>query len=105
MLQHLVANRNRVVTKDELLQTVWPGLAVEENNLSQGISALRKTFGDTRRDGHAIATIPGVGYQYVGPVEELVRPAGATPEKRSGWRKVAMALGFSALVAVLIVGR
>lgn len=50
----LVERREHIVTKDELLENVWPGLVVEENNLQVQISALRKLLG---RD--VIATIPG----------------------------------------------
>jgi TolB-like protein len=58
VLVHLQANADRVVTKRELLETVWGGLAVEEGNLTVQISALRKVLGP-----RAIATVPGVGYQ------------------------------------------
>ena len=59
VLLALIRQRDRVVTKDELLDTVWPGLVVEENNLQAQVSALRKILGQK-----AIATIPGRGYQF-----------------------------------------
>jgi predicted ATPase/DNA-binding winged helix-turn-helix (wHTH) protein len=59
LLMALVQQRHRVVSKDELLDTVWPGLVVEENNLSVHVSALRKALG-----AQAIATIPGRGYRF-----------------------------------------
>lgn len=58
VLAHLDAHRDRVVSKAELLETVWGGLAVEEGNLTVQISALRKALGPK-----AIATVPGVGYK------------------------------------------
>jgi TolB-like protein len=58
VLAHLDENRDRVVSKAELLETVWGGLAVEEGNLTVQISALRKALG-----AKAIATVPGVGYK------------------------------------------
>ncbi|MGE5161065.1 MAG: ATP-binding protein [Betaproteobacteria bacterium] len=58
VLEALLARRERVVSKDELLDLVWPGVVVEENNLQVQVSALRKVLG---RD--AIATIPGRGYR------------------------------------------
>jgi TolB-like protein len=58
VLAHLDANRDRVVSKAELLETVWGGLSVEEGNLTVQISALRKVLG-----AKAIATVPGVGYK------------------------------------------
>jgi DNA-binding winged helix-turn-helix (wHTH) protein len=58
VLAHLHENRDRVVSKAELLEPVWGGLAVEEGNLTVQISALRKVLG-----AKAIATVPGVGYK------------------------------------------
>ncbi len=59
VLQALIERRERVVTKDELLGVVWPGVVVEENNLQVQISILRKVLGHK-----AITTIPGFGYQF-----------------------------------------
>ena len=58
VLAHLDAHVDRVVSKQELLERVWSGLAVEESNLTVQISAIRKALG-----GDAIATVPGVGYK------------------------------------------
>ena len=59
LLLALAARRDRVVTKADLLDLVWPGLVVEENNLQVQISALRRLLG-----ADAIATVPGRGYQF-----------------------------------------
>jgi predicted ATPase/DNA-binding winged helix-turn-helix (wHTH) protein len=59
LLLALVEHRDRVVSKNELLELVWPGLVVEENNLQVQISTLRKLLGP-----HTIATIPGRGYHF-----------------------------------------
>jgi DNA-binding winged helix-turn-helix (wHTH) protein/TolB-like protein/Flp pilus assembly protein TadD len=80
-LLHLVENRARVVTKDELLKVVWPRAVVEENNLNQAISALRRALGDTREAPHIIATVPGRGYRFVAEVHpevEVETPWAAT---------------------------
>lgn len=61
----LVRNRTRVVTKDELMQILWPDTFVEEVNLAQNISALRKALGEAPGENRYIATIPGKGYQFV----------------------------------------
>lgn len=70
----LVSHAGEVVTKDELLRTVWPESFVEEGNLPQHIFALRKALGD--RAGYII-TIPGRGYQFTEPV----RDAAEHPDK------------------------
>nr|ALV86381.1 guanylyl cyclase [uncultured bacterium 8] len=59
VLALLVERRGRVVSKHELMDLVWAGVFVEENNLQVQISALRKRLGM-----HAIVTIPGRGYQF-----------------------------------------
>lgn len=68
VLTCLVTHAGEVVTKDELLKTVWPESFVEEGNLSQHIFALRKALGDRSR---FIVTIPGRGYQFTEPVREV----------------------------------
>ena len=67
----LVRNHDRVVTKDELMQAVWPDTIVEEVNLAQNISALRKLMGEAPGDNRYIATVPGRGYQFVGDVQAV----------------------------------
>lgn len=59
----LIEQRDRVVTKHELLDRAWPGLIVEENNLATQVSTLRKLLGAA-----AIATIPGRGYRFTAAV-------------------------------------
>lgn len=69
VLQALIERRERVVTKDELLGLVWPGVVVEENNLQVQVSTLRKILGH-----EAITTIPGVGYRFtLGPEPQGVQ--------------------------------
>lgn len=66
----LVRNRNRVLLKDELMQVLWPDTFVEEVNLAQNISALRRVLGETPGENRFIATIPGKGYRFVCEVRE-----------------------------------
>jgi len=61
----LASRRERLVTKDELFRTVWPGCVVEDNNLAVQISTLRGLLG---RD--AITTVTGRGYQFTAPAQE-----------------------------------
>ena len=67
----LVRNRRRVMSKDELLQALWPDTFVEEVNLAQNISALRKVLGEAPGENRFIATIPGKGYQFVCNVRQI----------------------------------
>ena len=67
----LVENRGRVITKDELLLKLWPDTTVEEANLAQNISTLRKALEDNPKNHRYVATIPGRGYSFVAPVTEI----------------------------------
>ena len=73
VLIFLVQNPNRLVTRVELLQAVWRDTFVEEGNLTQYISHLRKALGDNSEDTRLIVTIARKGYQFTGNV-------GAVPE-------------------------
>ena len=74
LLLSLYERRDRVVPKHDLIELVWPGLVVEENNLQVQISTLRKLLGP-----QAIATIPGRGYQFTAALDD----AAAASEKPS----------------------
>ena len=67
-LAYLVEHAGAVIDKDELMRAVWPDTAVEENNLNQNISLLRRLLGETRGEHRYIATVPGRGYQFVAKV-------------------------------------
>jgi DNA-binding winged helix-turn-helix (wHTH) protein/pimeloyl-ACP methyl ester carboxylesterase len=67
-LLFLVENNGRVVTRDELMTQVWPDSFVEENNLAQNISTLRKVLGPA--GATFIQTVPKRGYRFVADVEE-----------------------------------
>ena len=68
VLLFLVQNPNRLVTKDELLQAVWKKTFVEEGNLTQYISHLRKALGDNSEDSRLIVTIARKGYHFTADV-------------------------------------
>jgi len=100
LLLVLIEERGRTVEKDELLEKVWAGTVVEENNLNQNITALRKSLGDSRQDSQFIVTVPGIGYRFVADVrrvdgEVLPQKHKAAPqkdEKTSGARVFRYAL-------------
>ena len=68
LLLTLVENHGQILSKDELLEKVWAGQFVEENNLTVQISALRKIFGESKNEHQFIATIPGKGYKFVAEI-------------------------------------
>src|SRR5262245_1079077 len=70
LLLALVERHGRLLEKDELMKLVWPDAIVEEANLANNISILRKTLGENGQQ--FIETVPKRGYRFVAPVEELI---------------------------------
>lgn len=69
-LLHLLSRHGELVGKDELMHAVWVARVVEENNLNQAISALRRALGERHGEHRYILTVPGHGYRFVGAVQE-----------------------------------
>jgi len=67
----LIENSRHVVTKEELMNRVWPDIYVEETNLAQHISMLRKVLGEREDGGQFIETVPKRGYRFVVPVKKV----------------------------------
>ncbi len=67
-LSLLVQRPGELITKEEFFAAVWPGVVVEENNLSQAISSLRKLLEENLDQPRYIVTVPGKGYQFVARV-------------------------------------
>jgi TolB-like protein/DNA-binding winged helix-turn-helix (wHTH) protein len=129
VLTFLVQNPNRLVTKEELLEAVWGDTFVEEGNLKQYISHLRKALGDNSEDPRLIVTIARKGYQFTANVSvaeaaDTVRQApvqvpgtesfraaplsiheppikDALLKAHRGWRKAAV-VGASAVLFVIV---
>ena len=70
ILSYLVKHSGTVVEKDELMSAIWPDTIVEENNLTQNISALRRALGEKHKENRFIATVPGRGYKFVADVAQ-----------------------------------
>lgn len=102
VLVWLIEHRDRLVTKQELLEAVWPGLVVEENNLSVQVSALRKILG-----AGLIATVPGRGFRFTAEVlsEALplggLSPAQASPGKQNSSLRNSASQSDKSAIAVL----
>ena len=80
VLLTLVNRHGQLVTKDDLMAEVWPGIVVEENNLQVHISALRKVLGTAGDGERYLLTVAGRGYRFVAPVErESATPARSDP--------------------------
>ena len=70
LLLHLLQNRGRVLTKDELLEAVWPDVNVVENTLAQRIREIREALGDGTHGARFVKTVPRVGYQFIAELND-----------------------------------
>ena len=70
-LLYLVEHQGVVLDKDELMKAIWPHTVVEENNLNQSISVLRRLLGESRGENRYVVTVPGRGYQFVAAVTKV----------------------------------
>ncbi|WP_432431195.1 winged helix-turn-helix domain-containing tetratricopeptide repeat protein [Methylocella silvestris] len=70
LLAHLVQNRERVVSRDDLLDAVWSGRIVSESTLASHINAVRKAIGDSGADQRLVKTIARKGFRFVAEVRE-----------------------------------
>ena len=125
LLVVLVRHGGHLVTKDELMQEVWPDVCVQETNLTVNVSALRKVLERERSGRKVIQTVPSRGYRFVAPVvasavspTSIPRAAPANPPVaapvtspatpalatlRSSWGPRRL-LGFVAAVLILAIG-
>jgi DNA-binding winged helix-turn-helix (wHTH) protein len=78
VLAYLLAHRDRVVSKDELLEQVWPGQFVGDATLHVRILAVRKAIGDDGTTARLLRTIRGRGYRFVAPVAAGTPPVSET---------------------------
>ena len=70
-LAYLVEHPGELIDKHKLMKAVWPDTVVEENNLNQNISLVRRVLGETPGENRFVVTIPGRGFQFVHPVSRV----------------------------------
>ena len=85
LLVHLVRNRDRVVSKDDLIAAIWHGRIVSESTLTSRINAVRKAVGDSGEAQRLIRTVQRKGIRFIGEVGEAIEPvtAAVTAEAQS----------------------
>ena len=72
LLLVLLESSGRMLTKDELMKALWPNSHVEESNLTQQISMIRKALGEAAGEDRYIITVPGRGYRFAAAVRNIV---------------------------------
>ena len=77
LLNYLIRNRERVVSKDDLIKAIWNGRIVSDAALTTRLNAARSAIGDSGEEQRLIKTLPRKGFRFVGPVREAQGAAGA----------------------------
>jgi TolB-like protein/DNA-binding winged helix-turn-helix (wHTH) protein len=113
-LVFLVERAGRLVSKEELIQGVWPRGFVDESNLTKHIWLIRRALGEGDQGGEFIETVPKIGYRFIAPVIRGVSPVATlqTPQvieserrnARYGWRAGIALAGLLAIAAVVVLG-
>ena len=101
LLAYPLQNRERVVSKDELLASVWGGRIVSDATLDSRIAAARRAVGDTGAAQNLICTFARKGVRFVGEVQEEGTPAAFAPEMAAGPGRPELALPEKPSIAVL----
>src|SRR5215203_177671 len=83
LLVVLTANPGRLLTKEHLMQAVWPNTTVEESNLAYHVFALRKAFGESSDSDGCIETVPKRGYRFVAAVQAEAGGRAVAPAQES----------------------
>ena len=103
----LLDRHGELVTKEAILETLWPNSFVEENNINQAVSSLRKTLGKWASGGQFIETVPKVGFRFLVPVraveEEVDQRSGADLKKQRIWVWTVAAIGAVVVTVVIAI--
>jgi DNA-binding winged helix-turn-helix (wHTH) protein/tetratricopeptide (TPR) repeat protein len=84
LLACLAADPSRLITREELFERLWPGVAVTDNALTQLVSELRQTLGDSSGDPRYVQTVARRGYRFIAAVERVESAAAVSPVNIAG---------------------
>lgn len=85
LLLVLLENRDRAMSKEEIMQALWPNTVVDESNLTQNVFQLRRALRDDAHEHRHIVTLHGSGYRFVSDVRAVA--AAGTSFSQEGWSK------------------
>lgn len=118
ILALLLERRDALVSKTDLLTEIWPHAFVEENNLAQHVSLLRRTLGESREKPQYIETLPRIGYRFIGDVRVIddrpengnvlatalaEPPSAGAASRRAYWAIPLLALACAALGVLVVI--
>jgi len=96
-LLNLIEHRGEVLETEALMRAIWPDTIVEENNLNQNISTLRRVLGEKRGENRYIVTVPGKGYRFIAQI--AISGSGSEPAHKESTRVTLAVLPFENLGA------
>jgi len=103
-LLYFVEHAGETLDKDVLLRSIWPGVVVEENSLTQNVSTLRQALGEARGENRYIATVARRGYRFVAKVtrrDGAMEPSVAAPPAAA--RRPRLLLVAAAAVSIVVI--
>ncbi len=103
LLVFLIENHDRLVSKNELLDTVWGETVVSESALSKAIARLRKALGDDSSHPRYIETVHSLGYRFIAKVQEIEPSARNRPVRVPARKATYAALVFAGLMVMAII--
>jgi len=101
LLEYLIRNRERVVSKDDLISAIWNGRSVSDAALTTRLNVARSAVGDTGEEQRLIKTLPRKGFRFIGPVREEAGDSRAVTDNRVKPEKLTLALPDKPSIAVL----
>ena len=107
LLIYLISHRDRLVTRDELMDTVWGDTVISESAVSQAVARVRKALGDDSATPRYLETVHSKGYRFIAEVQEIVSPDHADPSpvgpSKKAQRRVLVAGAAMVILVVLAV--
>ena len=106
LLIYLIANRGRLVTRQELMDTVWGDTVISESALTKAVARLRKALDDDSADPRYLETVRSLGYRFIAYVEEIEhadQPDRSPGKARAATVRRALLAGAAAIVALVIL--
>ena len=101
LLDYLIRNRERVVSKDDLINAIWNGRSVSDAALTTRLNVVRSAVSDTGSEQRLIKTLPRKGFRFIGPVREEGRDSPAVTDTRTEPESPALPLPGKPSIAVL----
>src|ERR1043165_9888436 len=101
LLDYLIRNRDRVVSKDDLIDAIWNGRSVSDAEVTTRLNVARSVIGDTGEEQRLIKTLPRKGFRFVGKIMEGQGPAAAPVDSALDAPRPALTLPNKPSIAVL----